>query len=164
MGRSRTAMVQSFSVVLLACAAWSTALSSAAGQATKRKGMPVPATREAGLAAWRQVYSVLTHPRCINCHTATNYPQQGDDRHRICLTLFAVRKTRRAGPELRYLSSGGQCREHGCSGCAQLASGAVVHEVAGPQRPNPVERGSLQICHRSVAQSQSRRSRPPQAS
>jgi hypothetical protein len=28
------------------------------------------------------VYSVLTHPRCINCHTATNYPQQGDDRHR----------------------------------------------------------------------------------
>jgi len=35
-----------------------------------------------GLAAWEQVYSVLTHPRCINCHTATNYPQQGDDRHR----------------------------------------------------------------------------------
>ena len=33
-------------------------------------------------AAWQQVYSVLTHPRCINCHTATNYPQQGDDRHR----------------------------------------------------------------------------------
>jgi hypothetical protein len=35
-----------------------------------------------GLAAWQRVYSVLTHPRCINCHTATNYPQQGDDRHR----------------------------------------------------------------------------------
>ena len=35
-----------------------------------------------GLAAWEKVYSVLTHPRCINCHTATNYPQQGDDRHR----------------------------------------------------------------------------------
>ena len=38
--------------------------------------------RAQGLAAWEQVYSVLTHPRCINCHTATNYPQQGDDRHR----------------------------------------------------------------------------------
>jgi hypothetical protein len=25
---------------------------------------------------------VLTSPRCINCHTATYYPQQGDDRHR----------------------------------------------------------------------------------
>ena len=36
----------------------------------------------AGLAAWDQVYSVLVSPRCINCHTATNYPQQGDDRHR----------------------------------------------------------------------------------
>lgn len=35
-----------------------------------------------GLAAWQQVYSVLTHPRCLNCHTAANYPQQGDDRHR----------------------------------------------------------------------------------
>ena len=35
-----------------------------------------------GLAAWDQIYSVLTHPRCINCHTATNYPQHGDDRRR----------------------------------------------------------------------------------
>src|SRR4029079_13976970 len=35
-----------------------------------------------GLQAWDQVYSVLTHPRCINCHTATNYPQQGDERRR----------------------------------------------------------------------------------
>ena len=35
-----------------------------------------------GLASWEQVSSVLTSPRCINCHTATNYPQQGDDRHR----------------------------------------------------------------------------------
>lgn len=39
-------------------------------------------SQEDGLAAWQQVYSVLVHPRCINCHTATNYPQQGDDRHR----------------------------------------------------------------------------------
>lgn len=35
-----------------------------------------------GVAAWEQVYSVLISPRCINCHTATDYPQQGDDRHR----------------------------------------------------------------------------------
>jgi hypothetical protein len=39
-------------------------------------------SRAEGLAAWAQVYSVLTHPRCINCHTAVSYPQQGDDRHR----------------------------------------------------------------------------------
>jgi hypothetical protein len=35
-----------------------------------------------GLAAWDQVHSVLIHPRCINCHTAGNYPQQGDGRRR----------------------------------------------------------------------------------
>ena len=35
-----------------------------------------------GLAAWEQVHSVLIHPRCLNCHTATAYPQQGDDRQR----------------------------------------------------------------------------------
>jgi hypothetical protein len=39
------------------------------------------ASRAKGLAAWQQVYAVLTHPRCVNCHTATSYPQQGDDRH-----------------------------------------------------------------------------------
>src|SRR3954470_20051660 len=45
----------------------------------------VKANRESqrsGLGAWEKVYSVLISPRCINCHTATNYPQQGDDRHR----------------------------------------------------------------------------------
>src|SRR2546427_12854254 len=40
------------------------------------------ATRAQGLGAWQRMYSVLTHPRCVNCHTATAYPQQGDDRHR----------------------------------------------------------------------------------
>jgi alcohol dehydrogenase (cytochrome c) len=53
-----------------------------------------------GTPAWQAIYSVLTYPRCINCHTiaspnlppyafdpATNagypqdYPRQGDDRH-----------------------------------------------------------------------------------
>ena len=43
---------------------------------------PTEPSRAEGLAAWDQVYSVLISPRCINCHTATNYPQQGDDRHR----------------------------------------------------------------------------------
>jgi hypothetical protein len=43
---------------------------------------PGSTARQAGLEAFEDVYSVLTHPRCINCHTATEYPQQGDDRHR----------------------------------------------------------------------------------
>src|SRR6516165_12319539 len=64
------------SSAVLILIAWSSTLSPAqqASQASST-------TRETGLAAWQQVYSVLTYPRCINCHTATNYPQQGDDRH-----------------------------------------------------------------------------------
>ncbi len=42
---------------------------------------PSPAAAD-GLAAWQQVYSVLISPRCINCHTASNYPEQGDNRAR----------------------------------------------------------------------------------
>jgi hypothetical protein len=42
----------------------------------------VERTRAEGLAAWQKLYSVLTHPRCINCHTAADHPDQGDDRHR----------------------------------------------------------------------------------
>jgi hypothetical protein len=30
------------------------------------------------VAAFRTVYSVLTHPRCMNCHTTVNWPTQGD--------------------------------------------------------------------------------------
>jgi hypothetical protein len=44
-------------------------------------GPPTP-SRIDGLAAWNRVYSVVSSPRCINCHTAVQYPQQGDDRHR----------------------------------------------------------------------------------
>jgi hypothetical protein len=40
------------------------------------------AGRAEGLAAWGKLYSVLISPRCLNCHTAGDHPQQGDDRHR----------------------------------------------------------------------------------
>jgi len=47
----------------------------------KPNNQPATATAD-GLAAWQQVYSVLISPRCINCHTASDYPQQGDNRAR----------------------------------------------------------------------------------
>jgi hypothetical protein len=31
---------------------------------------------------FRQIATVLRHPRCINCHTATEFPKQGDERRR----------------------------------------------------------------------------------
>src|SRR2546421_3716965 len=76
-------MARAISVLLVACGAWSVSrLAGPARQGTAQKPKAGASTRAEGLMAWQQVYSVLTHPRCINCHTATNYPQQGDDRHR----------------------------------------------------------------------------------
>jgi hypothetical protein len=40
------------------------------------------ASRAEGLAQWKRIEAVLKHPRCINCHTITDYPRQGDDRVR----------------------------------------------------------------------------------
>ena len=52
------------------------------GQSGHSKAEDSQTNRTDGLAAWQQLYSVMSHPRCVNCHTASDYPQQGDDRHR----------------------------------------------------------------------------------
>ena len=81
--RANNLMLRAIFVILIACGislAWMLAV--AASQDELQKTNADRSTRAEGLVAWQQVYAVLTHPRCINCHTATNYPQQGDDRHR----------------------------------------------------------------------------------
>lgn len=35
----------------------------------------------ASAAAFAQMATVMMSPRCMNCHTAANFPRQGDDRH-----------------------------------------------------------------------------------
>jgi len=39
-------------------------------------------TQTSAQTPWVKIQSVLTHPRCINCHTVTAYPTQANDRHR----------------------------------------------------------------------------------
>ncbi len=68
--------------ILVATGTWIALTTSAAIESPAYKGPSVDANRADGLAAWQEVYSVLISPRCINCHTATNYPQQGEERHR----------------------------------------------------------------------------------
>jgi mono/diheme cytochrome c family protein len=77
MVQSHRTMLRLFLIILVACAARSGMLLRSSAQSVSQKESATPPTREAGLVAWQQVYSVLTHPRCINCHTATNYPQTG---------------------------------------------------------------------------------------
>ncbi|MCE9521473.1 MAG: hypothetical protein K8S25_03465 [Alphaproteobacteria bacterium] len=43
---------------------------------------PSPADKAASTAAFLEAMKVLNHPRCMNCHTTTAWPTQGDDRHR----------------------------------------------------------------------------------
>ena len=72
-----------------------------------------------GLAAWDQIYSVLISPRCINCHTATNYPQQGDDRHRHFANVIRGQEGRGV-PALR------------CIGCHQQVNADSTGVPGGP--------------------------------
>src|SRR2546430_11155763 len=82
--RSGKPVLKAAAAILLAGGISSMVISAVVGcQHSAAKSTAVAsASRAEGLAAWDQVYSVLTHPRCINCHTASNSPQQGDDRHR----------------------------------------------------------------------------------
>lgn len=48
------------------------------------------------VAAFRVVYSVATHPRCMNCHTTVAWPTQGDDQHKH--TFNVVRGPDGKGP------------------------------------------------------------------
>jgi alcohol dehydrogenase (cytochrome c) len=50
------------------------------GENPKAPGAYAPPTT-AGSKPWQAVYSVLTAPRCINCHTVTGYPRQTDIRY-----------------------------------------------------------------------------------
>src|SRR5215472_3559746 len=54
-----------------------------------------------------RIASVLQHPRCLNCHTMTDFPRQGDDRHPH---LFGVSR----GPDDRGLPMG-RCTSCHCS-------------------------------------------------
>ncbi len=79
MGPHTVLQATTLAVVTCGALAASASLGSARDHVVRESAAPRSAE---GLAAWQQVYSVLTSPRCINCHTATGHPQQGDDRHR----------------------------------------------------------------------------------
>jgi len=76
------------------------------------------ATRDEGIQAFRDVASVLTSPRCINCHVPGDHPLQGDDNH-----VHNMRVTRgrdgAGSPAMR------------CSNCHQDANVTTPHGPPG---------------------------------
>lgn len=55
-------------------------LLASANAAPAPTGATIDAARSQ--AAFRQIATVLRNPRCMNCHTATQFPRQGNERRR----------------------------------------------------------------------------------
>ncbi|MBS1120293.1 MAG: hypothetical protein H6Q90_2521 [Deltaproteobacteria bacterium] len=64
--------VRCFLLVLAAC-------KGSSGAGSTQGPRPTRISREAGLAAFETVRTVLQHPRCQNCHPGGDTPLQGDD-------------------------------------------------------------------------------------
>lgn len=75
-------MLRPVSTIFLATLCAVTSFSGTPSRMRQAATAGVDLTKAAGLGAWQQIYSVMSSPRCINCHTAGDYPEQGDDRHR----------------------------------------------------------------------------------
>jgi hypothetical protein len=80
-----TSLIASFGASALAAAViWAGMPSAAAAPGDAGD----PAARARSEAAFRKVASVLRDPRCMNCHTVTDFPRQGDDRHRHIMNVL----------------------------------------------------------------------------
>src|SRR5437660_9920655 len=82
--RPRTRVKRVFLLTLTALGIWfgaggdphdGTARGAAPGTAARAPKDDASASRE----AFREVYKVLMHPRCMNCHPVGDVPLQGDD-------------------------------------------------------------------------------------
>lgn len=130
-------------LVLLACATWMLFSVSQASRPASAQGSAKPATtttagqdnhtRAAAFAAWDQVYSVLISPRCINCHTATNYPQQGEDRHRHQFNVVRGPDGRGVpGLTCAACHQGASSKAAGGANCAECHQGADLDPTGVP--------------------------------
>ncbi len=73
----------------------------------------------AGHAAFAQVASVLRHPRCLNCHPASDVPRVGDDRRPHAMNVVRG-------------SDGGGVDGMRCSGCHQDHNQPLVGVPGAP--------------------------------
>jgi hypothetical protein len=53
-----------------------------------RADAPVSNERAHSAAMFKQMATVFQFPRCMNCHTATEFPRQADDRHRHIMSVM----------------------------------------------------------------------------
>jgi hypothetical protein len=88
---------------------------SAAAQTELAKTAARPAD---GAGAFEAIVPVLRHPRCMNCHSAGDFPRQGDDSHQHTM-------------QVRRGSDGQGINSVQCSTCHQDHNLAGVHMPPG---------------------------------
>jgi mono/diheme cytochrome c family protein len=64
----------------------------------ERRAASQDASRAESVAAFKRIAEVFRHPRCLNCHTVTDFPRQADDRHRHAMNV-------RRGPDGRGVAA-----------------------------------------------------------
>jgi hypothetical protein len=67
--------------VAVSCCGVSAAIGAAASRAHSATAA-TPSDDQHSAELFMQMAPVLQSPRCMNCHTSTDFPRQGDDRHR----------------------------------------------------------------------------------
>jgi hypothetical protein len=81
-------------------------------------------------AAFEAIVPVLRHPRCMNCHSAGDFPRQGDDSHQHTMQV-------RRGPDGQGMSPV-QCRtchqDHNLAG-AHMPPGSPHWSLPSPEMP-----------------------------
>ena len=91
---------------------------------------------EKNVQAFRAVASVLTSPRCLNCHTSEDGPLQGDDNHPHSMNVK------------RGIDGTGIAALH-CRACDQTENSSILHgppgagDLAGQPTLTPEEKAEL---------------------
>jgi hypothetical protein len=115
-GAGETRGMRSARWILAALAiAWLIDIAHAADARTRNAG---PDAEPAGVQAFRDVASVLTSPRCLNCHVPGDAPLQGDDNHRHTMNV-------KRGPDGRGTPA------MRCGNCHQAANTMTAHAPPG---------------------------------
>jgi len=86
--------------------------------------------RDSAAAAFEAIVPVLRHPRCMNCHSAGDFPRQGNDSHQHTMQV-------RRGPDGRGVNSV-QCstchQDHNLAG-AHMPPGSPDWRLPPPETP-----------------------------
>jgi hypothetical protein len=105
--------------LLCVCAPMSIALANIAALSPRASaGQASADSHEKSVQAFRAVASVLTSPRCLNCHTPSDGPLQGDDNHPHAMNVR------------RGVDGKGSPALH-CFACHQTENGKAPHTPPG---------------------------------